>query len=84
MPLELFTLIALWCGNPIAGHSYTQDPAYLGPYVSVQDVNQCRNKLRTCLDKEYNKSGISIVQASMNQAADVCTKQIPYPGRDQQ
>jgi hypothetical protein len=77
MSVELLTLVALWCGNPIVGHPYAVDASYIGPEVSVKDVNECRVKAIKCLE---NPSEIE----SVNELADKCFKQMPYPGRDQQ
>jgi hypothetical protein len=69
MTVELLTLIALWCGSPIDGHSYQVDTSYIGPVVSVQNVNQCRKKLVDCIHK---------TSGDMK-----CFDQQPYPGQDQ-
>ncbi len=77
MSVELLTLVALWCGNPVVGHAFGKDAGYIGPIVTVKDVNECRAKALKCID---NPSEIE----TTNELADTCFKQMPYPGRDQQ
>jgi ribosomal protein L16/L10AE len=69
MTIELLSLVALWCGNPLT-HSGNG-----GPEITVVDVNQCRKNVIQCLD---NPSEIETV----NEAADKCFKKVPYPGKD--
>lgn len=72
MSMELLTLVALWCGSPIPGQTYSAYGTYVGPIVSVQDVNQCRKDINKCVEK--SKEGEPI---------DNCFEKQPYPGRDQ-
>lgn len=39
--------IALWCGNPMTGNNY-------GSSASKQEVNQCREELFKCIEKDQN------------------------------
>ena len=83
MPVELLTLIALWCGNPVSptyrNNSYKE---YDGTIVSVAQVNQCRVELRSCMKQQIEKNSPMIAQEAFNIAADVCTAQTPQPGED--
>ena len=83
MPVELLTLIALWCGSPVSStyrsNSYQE---YGGAIVSVAQVKQCRVDLRSCMKKEIDKNSPMIAQEAFNIAADVCTTQTPQPGKD--
>lgn len=78
MPIELLTLIALWCGNPTQTHNgYTHELE-----ITVADVKQCRVDLRSCMKQEIDKNSPMIAQEAFNIAADVCTTQTPQPGKD--
>jgi len=76
MPVELLTLVALWCGNPIAPKTQ------YGPVISVADVQQCRIELRSCMKQEIDKNSPMIAQEAFNIAADVCTARVSQPGED--
>lgn len=74
MTINLLTLIALWCGAPIPGYTYTTDATYIGPYTSIQDVNQCRKNLISCLDR---------VDPIDDSSKSKCFEKQPHPGGDQ-
>jgi hypothetical protein len=78
MPVELLTLIALWCGNPVAYHATIVPEAE----VRVADVKQCRLELRECMKQQIDKNSPMIAQEAFNIAADVCTAQVSQPGTD--
>lgn len=81
MTIELLTLIALWCGSPVNDTKGAMG-FKTGAEVSVQEVNQCRDQLRSCIKTEIEKQGISEAQSTRTHAAEVCTSQIQHPGRD--
>lgn len=47
--VEMLTLIALWCGNPINSTKGAMG-FKTGEDISITQVNSCRNKLATCVD----------------------------------
>jgi len=85
MTVELLTLVALWCGAPLEGHSYKTDTSYIGPVISTQDVTQCRKDLIGCIRQADLKFGVA-QGTTVNQvvAENQCFEKRSYPGRDQQ
>ena len=70
MTIQLLTLVALWCGNPVTHNVYDS-----GPNITIADVNQCRTKILYCLENDP-------VIEPIEQTANRCFKKVPYPGKD--
>ena len=78
MTIQLLTLVALWCGNPVvqAGDG--------GPIITIEEVNQCRQKLIACMKNEILDNTPGVRDTLEEQAANNCIihAQMPYPGKD--